>query len=155
MSNHLNKVFFFMLLLALLFPIMASAQTMTNIPITEISPWAVGVNPVTSKVYVANHYRWVTVINGTTPIPVQLGMGGRAVGVNPVTNKIYIANQSSDNVTVIDDASNTSTTVQDKDPTTPAKAPCSAFFARRVPGSGLRLNPVRRQNRVCVWICQG
>ena len=123
MSNHLNKVFFFMLLLALLFPIMASAQTMTNIPITEISPWAVGVNPVTSKVYVANHYRWVTVINGTTPIPVQLGMGGRAVGVNPVTNKIYIANQSSDNVTVIDDASNTSTTVQDKDPTTPAKAP--------------------------------
>ena len=34
-----------------------------------------------------------------------------AVAVNPVTNKIYVANYSSDNVTVIDGATNSTTTV--------------------------------------------
>ena len=34
-----------------------------------------------------------------------------AVAVNPVTNKIYVANENSNNVTVIDGATNTTTTV--------------------------------------------
>ena len=34
-----------------------------------------------------------------------------AVAVNPVTNKIYVANGSSDNVTVIDGATNATTMV--------------------------------------------
>ena len=43
-----------------------------------------------------------TVAVGTTPI---------AIAVNPVTNKIYVANQNSSSVTVIDGATNTTTTV--------------------------------------------
>ena len=34
------------------------------------------------------------------------------VAVNPVTNKIYVANQGSNNVTVIDGATNGTTTVR-------------------------------------------
>jgi len=45
----------------------------------------------------------------TTTIPV--GTGDHAVAVNPVTNKIYVANGGSNNVTVIDGATNTPTTV--------------------------------------------
>ena len=33
------------------------------------------------------------------------------MAVNPVTNKIYVANQDSNNVTVIDGATNSTTTV--------------------------------------------
>jgi YVTN family beta-propeller protein len=47
---------------------------------------------------------WVTttIATGTSPY---------AVAVNPVTNRVYIANQSSSNVTVIDGATNATTTV--------------------------------------------
>ena len=41
------------------------------------------------------------------------------MAVNPVTNKIYVANQSSDNVTVIDGATNATTTVP------PGRSPCA------------------------------
>ena len=44
----------------------------------------------------------------------HLGCGRRslnAVAVNPVTNKIYVANYGSNNVTVIDGATNATTTV--------------------------------------------
>lgn len=42
---------------------------------------------------------------------VPAGDGPRAVAVNPVTNRVYIANDSSNNVTVIDGATNDTTTV--------------------------------------------
>ena len=42
---------------------------------------------------------------------VAAGYGPNAVAVNPVTNKIYVANYVSDNVTVIDGATNGTTTV--------------------------------------------
>ena len=42
-----------------------------------------------------------------------------AVAVNPVTNKIYVVNYTSNNVTVIDGATNDTTTV----PPGPAPAP--------------------------------
>jgi len=41
---------------------------------------------------------------------VPAGTGPFAVAVNPVTNKIYVANSDSDNVTVIDGATNITTT---------------------------------------------
>jgi YVTN family beta-propeller protein len=46
-------------------------------------------------------------------VTATLGAGDEpnSVAVNPVTNKIYVANQSSNNVTVIDGASNSTTTV--------------------------------------------
>src|SRR5260370_13795952 len=43
-----------------------------------------------------------TVAAGTNPL---------RIAVNPVTNKIYVANQNSNNVTVIDGATNSTTTV--------------------------------------------
>ena len=43
--------------------------------------------------------------------PIPTGNLPTAVAVNPVTNKIYVANQYSDNVTVIDGATNATTTV--------------------------------------------
>ncbi len=42
---------------------------------------------------------------------VTAGDGPYAICVSPITNKIYVANTASDNVTVIDGATNTSTTV--------------------------------------------
>ena len=42
---------------------------------------------------------------------VTAGANPYAVAVNPVTNKIYVANYGSDNVTVIDGATNDTTTV--------------------------------------------
>ena len=44
---------------------------------------------------------------------VPAGNGPGAVAVNPVTNKIYVANGTSNNVTVIDGATNATTTVTD------------------------------------------
>ena len=45
----------------------------------------------------------------TTTVPTGTAPG--AVAVNPVTNKIYVGNRSSGNVTVIDGATNATTTV--------------------------------------------
>src|SRR5207253_1560647 len=42
---------------------------------------------------------------------VAAGAASRAVALNPATNKIYVANANSNNVTVIDGATNTTTTV--------------------------------------------
>ncbi len=55
-------------------------------------------------------------------IPAQTVFAGQfpnAVAVNPVTNKIYIANSGSNNVTVVDGATNTFTTVNDTHATSP------------------------------------
>ena len=77
-----------------------------------VGPWAVAVNPVTNKAYIAN-YNYnpseVTVIdritNATTTI--TAGFSPAAVAVNPVTNKIYVANFNGDSVSVIDGATDT------------------------------------------------
>jgi YVTN family beta-propeller protein len=47
----------------------------------------------------------------TITATVTVGAGPGAVAVNPVTNKIYVTNSGSNNVTVIDGATNTTTTV--------------------------------------------
>src|SRR5258708_38433342 len=47
----------------------------------------------------------------TVTATVMTGSIPAAVAVNPVTNKIYVANLSSDTVTVIDGATNSTTTV--------------------------------------------
>ena len=76
------------------------------------SPYAVAVNPVTGKVYVANlTSNNVTVIDGTTNATTTVPVGSNpiAVAVNPVTGKVYVANENSANVTVIDGTTNTVT----------------------------------------------
>jgi YVTN family beta-propeller protein len=96
-------------------------------------PVAVAVNLVTNKIYVANANSGnVTVIDGatnsTTSVPVSSTstLGPVAVAVNTATNKIYVANNgiirlsnNLGNVTVIDGATNSTTTVSDPDATTP------------------------------------
>jgi YVTN family beta-propeller protein len=69
------------------------------------------VNPVSNKVYVSNGSTF-TVFDGTdhTPQGTVAATSG-AFAINPVTNKIYIANRSSNSVTVIDGADNTTATV--------------------------------------------
>ncbi len=76
-------------------------------------PFAVAVNPVTNKIYVANEGGPVTVIDGATNATTSIATGGTpvAVAVNVVTNKIYVANYNSNNVTVIDGTTSATTTV--------------------------------------------
>jgi DNA-binding beta-propeller fold protein YncE len=86
------------------------------------------VNPSTNKIYVANGGGNITVINGatnsTTTVtdPNASGLVPTAVAINPVTNKIYVVNSTPNpapggtgpgNVTVIDGATNSTTTVTD------------------------------------------
>ena len=92
----------------------ASADWVTTTVAAGRGPWAVTLNPVTNKIYVANlGSDNVTVIDGATngTLTVDVGDSPVAVAVNPVTNKVYVANQGSDNVTVIDGTTNTTTTV--------------------------------------------
>jgi len=101
------------LLLALL-PAASVAQTVTTTVAAGSSPSAVAVNPITNKIYIANHVsNNVTVIDGATNTTTKVSAGSQpsALAVNPLTNKIYVANYGSANVTVIDGATNTTTTV--------------------------------------------
>ena len=47
----------------------------------------------------------------TATATITAGTAPYTVAVNPITNKIYVANQTSDDVTVIDGATNATTTV--------------------------------------------
>ena len=104
----------------------------TNASTTVVDPHAVGprslaVNPSTNKIYVANLFSGnVTVIDGatnsTTTVtdPHVSGLGAVALAVNSVTNRIYVVNNNTDravtnpgNVTVIDGATNLTTTITD------------------------------------------
>jgi YVTN family beta-propeller protein len=73
-------------------------------------PWAVAVNPVTNRVYVANeHDHSVSVIDGASNAVIAspaIGTGPYAMAVNLVTNKVYVANSKGDSMSVIDGASN-------------------------------------------------
>ena len=78
------------------------------------NPFAIALNPVTNRIYVANSGNGsnatVTVINGSTDLPVvgspiRIGNSPSALAINPVTNKIYVTNGN--NVSVIDGVSNT------------------------------------------------
>ncbi|MBV8906234.1 MAG: YncE family protein, partial [Acidobacteriia bacterium] len=87
-------------------------------------PYGVAVNPVTNKIYVANHIsNNVSVINGftngVTTVTDPNASSPAGIAVNPVTNKIYVANPGSNNVTVVDGATNSVTTVTDPNATDP------------------------------------
>ena len=73
------------------------AQTVTATLGVGSQPYAVAVNPVTNKIYVANmNSNNVTVIDGAsnTTTTVSVGSGPQAVAVNPATNQIYVANMT-------------------------------------------------------------
>ena len=73
------------------------------------------VNVVTNQIYVvfAGESVFVAVIDGATGMFHTLMVGGEpeGVAVNPVTDKIYVANAGTDNISVIDGATYTATTL--------------------------------------------
>ncbi|RAV21406.1 S-layer homology domain-containing protein [Paenibacillus contaminans] len=90
----------------------SAAASSTNVAAGR-GPHAVAVNPVTSRIYVANaDSDSVTVLEDTygggvvTVANIDVGTTPYALAVNPVTNKIYVANADSDTVTVIDGVTN-------------------------------------------------
>jgi YVTN family beta-propeller protein len=92
------------------------ATVIATVPL-GISPIAVDVNPVTNRIYVANQGDQpgtVSVIDGATNAvvaSVPVGMAPMALAVNSQTNKVYVANSGDGSVTVIDGATNQTTTV--------------------------------------------
>jgi YVTN family beta-propeller protein len=78
----------------------ASAQSVTATVAVGTQPQAVAVSFAGDS---------LTVIDGLTNIPTTIptGTNSIAVAVNPVTNKIYVANYNSNNVTVLDGATDT------------------------------------------------
>ena len=82
-----------------------------------LNPYAMAVNPVTHKVYVANaNGGSVTVIDGADPLfptsTISVGTTPIAVAVNKTLNKIYVANNGTNDVSVINGATNVvSTTI--------------------------------------------
>ena len=73
---------------------------------------AVAVNPVTGKIYVTG-LTSVLVLNGATRVTVPVGTGASGLAVNTTSNKIYVANQTSNNISLIDGATNSVITVAD------------------------------------------
>jgi len=97
------------------------ANGITRIPAGS-GPCGVDVNPITNRIYVGN-FSWgwgsVSVIDGVTNTEIdtdsnpengitRIPVGDRPheVAVNTVTNRIYVANWGSDDVSVIDGATN-------------------------------------------------
>src|ERR1700676_1511202 len=79
---------------------------------TLISPYAVVVNPKTSKAYAVNSSdSTVTVIDSFRNSRSTISVGSQpvAIAVNPVTNKIYVGNEGNGTVSVIDGATDTVT----------------------------------------------
>lgn len=88
---------------------LAAQQLLQNVP-TDVGPIAVGVNPATNTVYVANSdTEDVTVINGInlqTATVMLMQDFPAAIAVNAATNKIYVMNQGAGTISVIDGATN-------------------------------------------------
>src|SRR5271157_4725241 len=85
------------------------ADFVTNTITAGTDPYAVAVNPVTNRIYVANKGSDnVTVIdgatNGTTTVPACFDLA--TIAVNPATNKVYVAGSGNGKVIVIDGATN-------------------------------------------------
>jgi YVTN family beta-propeller protein len=116
--------------LLLLLPLApAWAQTVVATIPVGTSPVAVASNPLTDKIYVANEgSNTVTVIDGHTKstVTVAVGLHPVAIAVNAVTDKIYVANRGyflkniTGSVTVINGATNSTTTVIDPNATFPS-----------------------------------
>jgi YVTN family beta-propeller protein len=91
----------------------AAQSVIATIPVGT-HPYAVALNTVTNKAYIANYNgNSVTVIDGTTlsTATVPVGPYPEALAVNPVTKKIYVADSGDQWVWVIDGATLTTTLV--------------------------------------------
>ena len=88
----------------------AANTVITTIPVSP-SPGHIDVNNLTNTVYVGSAGSTLTVINGVTntvSTTVTVGMEPfYGIGVNTATNRVFVANSNSDNISVIDGATNT------------------------------------------------
>ncbi len=100
----------------------ASNTVVATIPVGTY-PIGVAINPTTNRIYVSNSFldiSDVSVIDGTTNTEIDtdgdpgngitripVGSGPAGLSANPTTNRVYVANTQSDDVSVIDQASNT------------------------------------------------
>ena len=87
----------------------AQPTVIATIPVGG-EPSAVGVNPVTNRIYVVRFFAdTVSVIDGSTnSVIATVPVGGpQGVTVDPFTNRIYVGNTASNGVSVIDGATNT------------------------------------------------
>jgi len=111
-----------------------TTNSVTNLSTNPVFVYpVVAVNPVTNKVYVAEGGGIINVIDGATNSittvtdPNALSLNPAAIAANPLTNKIYVANNAlgisgstnPGNVTVIDGATNSTTTLTDPNAITP------------------------------------
>jgi YVTN family beta-propeller protein len=105
---------------------MFDAETHQTVRVSDPNgshPRSVGVGPasdgvqILGKIYVGNQgSNNVTIINDSFPFPfstVPVGTNPSAIAVNPNTNHIYVANLGSDNISLIDGASNSVSTFKD------------------------------------------
>jgi beta-lactam-binding protein with PASTA domain len=135
------------------------------------SPSAIAVNPVTNMVYVANApTNSVTVINGETngltTVTDPHAAAPSLVAVNATTNKIYVVNAGHawgvPNVTVIDGASNATTTVD------ALYEGCATSSICHVTLAGIAINSATNEiyiahsqsrdvgfPRIANWVCNG
>ena len=99
---------------------LALGQTVVATVPVGSSPFGVGVNPATNRIYISNFLsNTISVIDGTTDAviaTVPVGRGPFGVDVNPTTSRIYVANSATvldangvpiSTVSVIDGATNT------------------------------------------------
>jgi YVTN family beta-propeller protein len=83
-------------------------NVVTTIPVGN-GPDAIGVNPTTNMIYVANYTNTVSVINGQTNnvvATIPVGNEPYGIGINPTTNMIYVANLGNNTVSVINGQTN-------------------------------------------------
>lgn len=148
MNEATNKVYFATSVDVIVLDGVTNTTT-TVVDPNAYQPYGIAVNPATNKIYVANygvdskgvlHGGNVTVIDGATNATTTItdphagGLACVALAVNPVTNKIYVANLPpgpyggpAGNLTVIDGATNTTTTVALENPAYEALLPSSAI----------------------------
>ncbi len=110
--SHLLIIPVFLLLFSLVLPNMVAQTIIATVPVGS-NPSYAAVNPVTNRVYVANENDGtVSVIDGSTNTVIatpSVGLSPYDVAVNPATNQIYVT--FSDNVAVIDGATNNVTSI--------------------------------------------
>jgi YVTN family beta-propeller protein len=89
-------------------------NTATNVVATTISgfqsPFAAGISPDGSKVYIANRSGGVSVIStatNTITANITAGTTPTGIAISPDGTKVYVANESSSNVSVINTSNNT------------------------------------------------
>ncbi len=91
----------------------AIAQTVVKVVhLSDQTPWKVGVNPATNKVYVPDVDGFVYVLNGATDTVIKKIPTGSTsivygIGVNTSTNRIYISFRNDNDVLVINGTTDT------------------------------------------------